>query len=325
MLAQVVSAASSTSPQAGRGQPAESSTDAAAATIAGAPASCSRKLAAHRRWPFGRCDSACSCQAGSRAGSSSSGRDLEASEAGTCAERRQLEADAQAAREETASLRQQLAALLAQQQEEREAAAAAAVALGAEAERQRRRAEAAEGEAGCLRRLSSAAAAAQALAEAEAAVQLADLRLAAQKRRVAGLQEQVEQQRGVIATLADSRGDAFEERFHLRLELRHSRAAAQQAQRSAANLSQALQQQRDAAEQAVAAAREEGQRAAAARWQARVLELRKQVGWQGPLMLRGTGLHDSLRRELASPPSAGCRVGSSRHAERAAGRCVCRC
>lgn len=102
-------------------------------------------------------------------------------------------------------------------------------------------------------------------------------RLEGQARRLAQLQGQVQRQHGVIATLAASRGEAFEERWGLKLELQQANAAADAAQRSTAHLQQALEQQRSAAEQACAAASEEGERAAEERWHGRVLELRTQL------------------------------------------------
>lgn len=174
----------------------------------------------------------------------------------------QLEADVQTAREEAASLRAQLAALMAVQQHEAEAAAAASATLAARLAEQQARAEAAESRCGRLR-------------------------------------EQLAQAQAVIGSLAESRGDAFEERLSLRAELRELHASLEQSQRTTARLAEAMD---EACEEAAAAAREEGRRQAAAQWQGRVAELRKQVG-------RGGGLF-------------ACSWGGSRPGTTAARRCI---
>lgn len=155
-----------------------------------------------------------------------------------------------AAVEEAASLRQQLAAVLAQQQAEQQAAARLAAQLQERAAQavaaQRRatvaeassaaaeqRAVQAEAEAERFWRLldlshkasaGMAAAAQQAAADsaaraaaAEEACAAAAARAGASEKRAQQLEEQMERQRGVIAMLANSRGTAFEERFHLQV------------------------------------------------------------------------------------------------------------
>ncbi|KAL4854275.1 Serine/threonine-protein kinase AFC3 [Chlorella vulgaris] len=184
--------------------------------------------------------------------------------------RQQLEADVVAAQQDSAHLRGQMAALLGQQEEERQAAAAASAALQAQAEQQRCRADAGE----------AAAARAQAAAELAAEGRLqAEAHLAAEERRAARLQRQLAGAQAVIANLADSRGDAFEERFALRQELQQTRDECEQAQRAGANLREALQQaqQREGGKLSVEAAREEGSREATSRWLSRVRELRRQL------------------------------------------------
>ena len=153
---------------------------------------------------------------------------------------------------EAASLRQQLAAVLAQQDAERQAAArlatqlqeraaqavgaqrraAAAEACSAAAEQRAVQAEAEVDNFWRLLDLSQkasagmAAAAQQAAADASAraaaaeeARAAAEAAAAADSRRAQQLEDQMERQRGVIAMLANSRGTAFEERFHLQVRL----------------------------------------------------------------------------------------------------------
>ena len=155
-----------------------------------------------------------------------------------------------AAAEEAASLRQQLAAVLAQQQAEQQAAARLAAQLqerAAQAVAAQRRAAAAEASSAAaeqravqaeaeaerfwrlldLSHKASAgmAAAAQAAAAdsaaraaaAEEACAAAAARAGASEKRAQQLEDQMERQRGVIAMLANSRGAAFEERFHLQV------------------------------------------------------------------------------------------------------------
>lgn len=73
---------------------------------------------------------------------------------------------------------------------------------------------------------------------AEQARRAAEHAAAAQEQRAAALQAQLEQQRDVIAQLAESRGAAFEERFSLRTQARQFSRELAQAQRAAAHLQQ---------------------------------------------------------------------------------------
>ncbi|KAL4443331.1 hypothetical protein ABPG75_011068 [Micractinium tetrahymenae] len=198
------------------------------------------------------------------------------------------EAAAAAAQAEAASLRDELAC------QEASACAARLRAAAAESEAARVSCQLARAQAGAF---VAATAAARAEAAERRSRELAaalltseDLRRAAelgrraaeraavaQEQRGAALQAQLERQRGVIAQLAESRGAAFEERFSLRLEAQKFSRELAQAQRAAAHLQQALEQQRAALGLACSKAAEEGERVAAERWQGRLSETRRKL------------------------------------------------